>query len=136
MEAFLGILLIGGFIVAYVKYQSWLKEGIRPRRLRTSLSPQQVKVIFDQTVAGRGWKAAAQGNVLVARQGIIGGGLIRQEISAKVEPTDEVTHVTIAATKVTKKVLGGYNQAHTVRMRMNRFVTAVGTQDRGAKVSG
>ena len=134
-------LLIGEIValVAIVSlYQRWLRTGMRARVVTTRLSAGEVEEQFADAVAIWGWSLAKpenpQGNPeLVARQGRLSGWLGRQEITCTIENENGRRLVRVTATRV-KRSIGGFTQAHTVRIRMNRFLRAIAREDASATV--
>lgn len=133
MNAVLGIVGLVVLIGGYLKYTSWLEKSIRPRTVVTKLEAQQLRRIFGDKVATLGWKIVDDGNPMVAQSSLAAG--IRQQISLKTEQDGERTKLVVAPTRTVKKVLGGApTKAHTLRMRLNSFVSAVQSADPTAKV--
>lgn len=133
MNAVVGIVGIVVLIGGYLKYASWLEKSIRPRTVVTKLEAQHLRRIFGDKVATLGWKIVDDGNPMVAQSSLAAG--IRQQISLKTEQNGEGTKLVVAPTRTVKKVLGGApTKAHTLRLRLNSFVSAVQSADPTAQV--
>lgn len=127
MEALIGLGVIGGFIAMYMAYASWLTKGIQPRQLTTRVPAAELRRLFDLKVAGAGWKIVDDGNPMVAQSPLLTG--IRQQIALEVrENADGTTTVRVGPQRWVTS-WGVPAKAHTIRMRLNSFVTAVRTVD-------
>ncbi|MGH3438371.1 MAG: hypothetical protein ACRDRN_18125 [Sciscionella sp.] len=128
------IVLICLFIAAMVAYDSFKKNGFRPRTVDTELSVDEVREIFCGTVAGKGWSIVDEGNPMIAQSGLLAG--IRQQIALHTEETDEGTHAHITVIRYARKVFGGTTKAYTLRWRMTAFLNEVQRTDSNALVAG
>lgn len=124
------IVLIGGAIA----YNSFKYRGFRPRTVQTSLSVDQLREIFEQTVSGKGWAIVDDGNPIVAQSGLLAG--IRQQIGLSTTSAATGTAAEIRVLRYSKKVFGGPTKAHTLRWRMSAFLGAVQRADLHATVAG
>jgi hypothetical protein len=129
-----GIILLAVLIGAAIAYNSFKYRGFRPRTVQTSLSAEQLRVIFEQTVCGTGWTIVDDGNPIVAQSGLLAG--IRQQIALNTAPSATGTAAEIRVLRYSKKVFGGPTKAHTLRWRMNAFLGAVQRADVQATVAG
>jgi len=117
-----------------IGYSTWLKHGIRPRTLESSLSAAQLREIFSGKVAKAGWSIVDTGNPMVAQSSLIAG--TRQQIGLFTESTTGGTQVRVVALRFQRKVLTGTpTKGHTLRIRMNSFVDGVRQQDPSTRIS-
>ena len=128
------IALIAVLIGAAVAYNSFKYRGFRPRTVRTELSSDQLRLIFEQTVSGKGWTIVDDGNPIVAQSGLLAG--IRQQIALTTAPVATGTNARIQVVRYSKKVLGGPTKAYTLRWRMSAFLAEVQRADLHATIAG
>jgi hypothetical protein len=128
------LVLIGG-IAAWIWYQSWLRQGLKARRVLTMLPEDRVRLLFQDRVARLGWTIIDDDNPLVAQSPILAGR--RQQIALMIHRRPE-GHLAlqVAPSRVWYKGLARVPyKAHTLRMRINSFVAAVATEDPVARVT-
>ena len=122
-----GVAVVGMFVAWFamiIGYQSWLRNGVKPREFATQLSVEQVKQLFVQKVAHTGWKIIDDDNPMVAQSSMLSG--IRQAISMQVTPHGDGLAVRIWVSRLSVKGLARVPyKAHTIRMRMNAFENVV-----------
>lgn len=126
IELIIGIGPFIGFIAAYLYYGNWLTNAIKPRQFETRLTPDVLRDLFSQKVAGMGWKIVDDGNPMVAQSPLATG--IRQQISLRLEKDGDVLSVSVGPERWVTK-FGTPKKGHTIRMRLNGFVNAVAAQD-------
>jgi hypothetical protein len=129
-----GIIMLVALVAAVYAYNSFKYRGFRPRTVRTNLSVDQLRLIFEQTVSGKGWTIVDDGNPVVAQSGLLAG--IRQQISLRAVPADTGSSAQIQVLRYSKKVFGGPTKAHTLRWRINAFLAAVQRADLDATIAG
>jgi hypothetical protein len=129
-----GIILLVVLIGAVIAYNSFKYRGFRPRTIQSSLPVEQLRVIFEQTVSGKGWTIVDDGNPMIAQSGLLAG--IRQQIALTTSPIGTGTMARIHVLRYSKKVLGGPTKAYTLRWRMSAFLAAVQRADLHATVAG
>jgi hypothetical protein len=129
-----GIVILAVLIAAGIGYNTFKENGFRPRDVTTRLSAAQLREIFRNTVAGRGWSIMDEGNPMIAQSSLLAG--IRQQIILQVDESEDVTRARIAVARYSKKVLGGATKAYTLRWRMNAFLGEVQRTDHSASVAG
>lgn len=129
-----GIILLAVLIGGAIAYNSFKYRGFRPRTVQTNLSVEQLRVIFEQTVSGKGWSIVDDGNPIVAQSGLLAG--IRQQIALNTTPSATGTAAQIRVLRYSKKMLGGPTKAYTLRWRINAFLGAVQRADLHATVAG
>lgn len=138
MGTLLGLLIIGAFLVGASKYVGWLRSGIRPRRITTSLTPAELAEFFQSAVVVGGWKLVQDGNPQVARSpryAGLTGALFPQEIRLETFGADEERRVAVIAPhKVTETWTGLPRRAHTLRAKLNRFAHQVALADPTATI--
>lgn len=129
-----GILLLIAVVAAYIGYLIWLNSGIKARKISTTLSPDVLRSLFEQKVGRAGWKIVDSGNPIVAQSSLATG--IRQQIGLQITSAGgSRTDAVIAPHRLVRKLTGVPTKAHTLRIRMNSFATAVQAQDRSAAVA-
>lgn len=131
-----GIVFFVALIACCVGYQAFLRNGMRPRTVVTSLDRASVEQIFEHKVAGMGWHLKRDGSHLVAESSLV-TGILRQRIRLEVGTDDRYPGRLVARATVicyTKKVFGGPTKAHTLRFRLDAFTNAVRKADPGAIV--
>ena len=116
--AFFAVLI---FIVSM--YYRWIRKGLRPRTMTTSLTGDQLRTLFAQKVANLGWKVIDNDNPLIAQSPLIAG--IRQQITCTMTKAGNSIRCDIRPTRVVKKWGNRPTKAHTLRMRLNAFENAV-----------
>jgi hypothetical protein len=122
-----GILILVVVIGAYIAYGSWLTNGIKPRVFSTSVSADQIRRTFDQKVARAGWKIVDDSNPMVAQSPLATG--VRQQITLELGLGDDGSmRVRIGPNRWVTK-WGVPKKGHTIRMRMDSFVSAVQRHD-------
>ncbi len=128
MEA-VGILILVVPIVIWWKYTSWLQAGVQPRTMTSQLTPDELRDLFLGTVCTSGWKVVDDGNPMVAQSSLVTG--MRQQLALQVTPSEDGTYeARIFPVRLVVKTLSRIpTKAHTLRMRMNRFVAAVRSAD-------
>jgi hypothetical protein len=131
---FVGILLLAGLIIAAIAYNSFKKNGFRPREVTTTLATGDLRAIFERTVSGKGWSIVDDGNPMVAQSSLLSG--IRQQIALRVEDAGGRRVARIAVTRYATKVFGGTTKAYTLRWRMSAFLAEVQRSDVSAAVVG
>jgi len=123
------VALIGGWIA----YTSWLTNGIKPRVFTTSVEPDRLRRVFEDKVARTGWKLVDDGNPMIAQSPLITG--IRQQIFLQLENgPNGSTRVRVGPNRWVTN-WGVPKKAHTIRMRMNAFVSAVQGADPSVAVT-
>jgi hypothetical protein len=135
MGAVLGIAFFGGLIWAVVAYGNWLRRGVAARTIRTTLDPEHVRDLFASSVCTGGWRVVDDGNPVVAQSSLATGA--RQQLSMEVTATaDGAYEASIWPNRLMVRTLSRVpTKAHTLRMRMNRFVQAVSAADPGSGAS-
>jgi hypothetical protein len=128
------ILVIIVLIGLKIAYGSFKMHGFRPRNVQTSLSPDQLRHIFRETVATTGWFVVDEGNPMVAQSPLLAG--IRQQIALRVGENNGRTAARIEVIRYSKKVFGGATKAYTLRWRMNAFLSQVQRADTSSLVAG
>jgi hypothetical protein len=128
------VLLIGVLIAASIAYDSFKRNGFRPRTVDTRLSIEELRDIFLTTVAGKGWSIVDDGNPMIAQSGLLAG--IRQQIALDLEETEAGTRARIAVLRYSRKVFGGTTKAYTLRWRITAFLNEVQRADHDATVAG
>lgn len=128
------LLFLGVLAAAAIGYDSFKRNGFRPRTVDTQLSADELREIFHDTVAGKGWSVVDDGNPMIAQSGLLAG--IRQQIALEVTETDTGSRARIAVIRYSRKVLGGTTKAYTLRWRMNAFLNEVQRTDHDATVAG
>lgn len=126
MTTVLGILVLGGFLAAYLAYARWLESGMQPRSFSTSLDEHALRELFADRVARAGWKVVDDGNPMVAQSSMLSG--IRQQIYLRLAEHDGGLRVTTGPSRWVTS-WGVPKKAHTIRMRLNSFVSAVQSRD-------
>lgn len=116
--AFFAVLI---FIISM--YYRWIRKGLRPRTMTTSLTGDQLRTLFAQKVANLGWKVIDNDNPLIAQSPLIAG--IRQQITCTMTKAGNGIRCDIRPTRVVKKWGNRPTKAHTLRMRLNAFENAV-----------
>ncbi len=119
------------FIVAYIFYGQWLTKGVRPRVMTTTASAQELRQIFAQKVANTGWKIVDDGNPMIAQSSLVTG--VRQQIGLRTSTDGGITTVQLGPERWVTK-WGVPKKGHTLRIRMNNFVSAVRTIDPQAQL--
>lgn len=132
MEIVGGLVVLAVCIGAWIAYGNWLESGIGPRHFDTAVSPQALRELFHDRVARAGWKIVDDGNPLVAQSSLVTG--IRQQIALTLSTTaDGRTKVRVGADRWSTNY-GIPSKAHTVRLRLNSFVSSVQAQDPNVQV--
>jgi hypothetical protein len=130
-----GVLIVLLLLAAGIGYSMWLRHGVRPRELTTRLSADQIRSLFMQKVARAGWTVVDDGNPMVAQSSLMAG--IRQQIALQVTSTAsghqvvKIRPVRVSVRMLTRTPAKG----HTLRIRMNSFVSAVQAQDPSMQLS-
>lgn len=120
------VVLIAIFAVHFA-YVSWLKEGIRPRVFSTSLDESSVRHLFSDRVARAGWKVVDDGQPMIVQSSLLSG--VRQQIYLQTQRgEDGATQVKVGPSRWVTK-WGAPKKGHTIRMRLDSFVSAVRSQD-------
>jgi hypothetical protein len=136
--ALLLIAVIGGLVAATAAYETAKRHAFRPRLVHTSLSDADLRAIFRDTVSGRGWSIIDDGNPMVAQSSVLTG--VRQQIALHIDSTRDTdergSEAHIAVVRYSRKALRGTTKAHTLRWRMNAFLTAVRSADLSASIAG
>lgn len=127
MEALIGLGVIGGLVAVHMAYASWLTKGIQPRELTTRVPTGELRRLFELKVAGAGWKVVDDGNPMVAQSPLLTG--IRQQIAMQVRDNADGTTTVRVGPQRWVTSWGVPAKAHTIRMRLNGFVTAVRSAD-------
>lgn len=118
-----GILVLVALIGGWIAYTNWLTNGIKPRVFTTSVGPDELRRVFEDKVARAGWKLVDDGNPMIAQSSLITG--IRQQIFLQLKSGENgSTRVRVGPNRWVTK-WGVPKKAHTIRMRMNAFVSAV-----------
>lgn len=118
-----GIAILIVIVGSYIAYGNWLTNGIKPRMFTTSAPPDMVRQSFADKVARTGWKIVDDGNPMVAQSPLATG--IRQQISLELSAGQNgATRVRVGPNRWVTS-WGVPKKAHTIRMRMDSFVTAV-----------
>lgn len=112
---------ICGFL--YWQYVKWQKRGITARFVATSLTPDEIRPIFDRTVAVLGWKIVSDGDPRLAQSPLVTG--IRQQIALEMEPNDDGMDVLVSPARWSAKNGIFPRKAHTMRIRLNRCAKAL-----------
>jgi hypothetical protein len=133
-DAVLGFVFLAALIAAYLAYNSYKRRGFRSRQITTGLQAEQLRGLFESTVAGKGWSIVDPGNPMIAQSGLLAG--IRQQIALQIDENSGHTVARIAVLRYSRKVFGGTTKAHTLRWRMNSFIAAVQRLDASASISG
>lgn len=137
--ALLLIAVVGGLIAVTALYETAKRHAFRPRLVHTSLSDDDLRGIFRDTVSGRGWSIIDDGNPIVAQSSMLTG--VRQQIALHTDTKNEDrddggTEARIAVVRYSRKALRGTTKAHTLRWRMKAFLTAVRSADLSASIAG
>ena len=132
--ALLLIAVIGGLVAMTAAYETAKRHAFRPRLVHTRLSAADLRGIFRDTVSGRGWSIIDEGNPIVAQSSVLTG--VRQQIALHTDVTGAGTEAHIAVVRYSRKALRGTTKAHTLRWRMNAFLTAVRSADLSASIAG
>ena len=140
-SAALGWVYLGIFVAAYVAYLGFLRSGMRPRTVVTSLSETQITEVFVAKVAGMGWHTTDwcwdnPDGRLVAESSLLSG--IRQQIGLTISTDPRHPGKLVAKVMVkrySKKLFGGPTKAHTLRMRLSGFASGIKRLDPGAQVT-
>jgi hypothetical protein len=127
MESALGIGVLIAFAAAYFAYASWLTKGIRARQFTTRLSVEQLHSLFGEKVARAGWKVIDDGNPMIAQSSLATG--IRQQIAMVVQRNQDGTCTVNVGPQRWVTKWGVPKKAHTIRLRLDSFVTAVKAVD-------
>lgn len=130
METAAGIAILVAIIGIWIAYGRWLTNGIKPRQFETSVSKDQLRALFMDKVAGHGWKIIDDGNPMVAQSSLITG--IRQQIGLDLRTAGATTVVVVGPQRWVTKY-GIPKKAHTIRFRLNSFVSAVQATDPAAR---
>jgi hypothetical protein len=133
-NAVLGLVFLAALVAAYLAYNSYTLRGFRSRQITTGLQTEQLRGLFESTVAGKGWSIVDQGNPIIAQSALLAG--LRQQIALQIDENSGHTVARIAVLRYSRKVFGGATKAHTLRWRMNSFIAAVQRLDASASVSG
>jgi hypothetical protein len=124
----IGVLVILLLLGIYIAYVSWLKRGVKPRTFQTALSADQVRTLFVDTVARAGWQVVDDGNPLVAQSSLLTG--VRQQIGLSTHQGPNGVEVDVRPMRLQVKVLSRVpTKGHTLRIRMDSFVSAVRQSD-------
>ena len=121
------------YVIISVAYGTWLEKGFRTRRVVTRLSPEQLRDIFISRVARAGWSVVDDDNPIVAQSGLMAGR--RQQIALSVARQGDWNVAVISVPRFWRK-RGTPYKAHTLRLRMNSFLSAVTEADGAAQISG
>lgn len=132
MEVALVILFMVAVLAAQFAYIYWLNKSIRPRRIQTHLSIDQLDSVFTNQVAGKGWKVVDDGNPMIAQSPLMTG--IRQQIQMMVVDQGPTRSVVVEPIRIVRKRFGAPSKAHTLRFRMNSFAKKVSSMDQNAQV--
>ena len=129
------VLLIGALAIATVAaifYAQWLENSVRARVFTTNLTNAQVRHIFTDKVATKGWKVTEDGNPIIAQSSLATGK--RQQIGLTTTPHNGQTMVRIAPVRliVRGRFIKIPSKAHTLRLRMDSFTKAI--QEHGGPV--
>lgn len=128
-----GIAILVIIFVAHFGYVSWLKNGIKARHITTTMRPDAIRRVFEQTVSRASWKIVDDGNPMLAQSSLATG--IRQQIGLTTSVgANNRTQAVIAPHRLTRKLIGTPTKAHTLRIRMNSFAGAIQAQDPSAVV--
>ena len=128
MEFLILVLLIA---LVYA-YRRGIKKGMAPRVFRTKLPQERLRALFEERVARAGWKIVNESDPIVAQAGVIVGA--QQQIAlhfGEVEGDD----MTYAMVGPHTWIEGAFmpKKSHTIRMRLNSFMTAVQAEDPGVQ---
>ena len=114
-------------------YQAWLFKAVKPRKVVTTASPEQLQELFRQKVATLGWSIVSDGDPLVAQSPLITG--IRQQIALEViEAGGGRTLAVVTVPRYVERVFGAPTKAHTIRMRISSFGSALRSLDSTAVI--
>lgn len=137
-SAALGFVYLGLIFVAYFAYYGFLRQGMRPRTVVTSLDERQITEVFIAKVAGMGWHVTDwcsenPDGRLIAESSLLAG--IRQQIGLTISadphrPGKLVVRVMVL--RYSKKLFGGPTKAHTLRMRLSGFASGIKRLDPAA----
>ena len=134
MEIVTGISFLVAIFWAVGKYQDWLRRSVAPRIIETTLTREQLHRIFDVSVAKTGWKVVDTGNPRVAQSPLFTG--MRQQISLTTGETEEGKQVAVVQVPRLVVKLGSVpTKAHTLRMRMDAFTSAIEARDRDVRIA-
>lgn len=122
MAAVLGILILGGWIAAYIAYANWLRKGLRERVVLTRLPSDEIRRRFESSVATMGWKVVDHDNPMVAQSPLLSGR--RQQIALAMKKEGDLIRCSVKPVRVWLK-RGVPYKSHTLRMRLNAFERAV-----------
>lgn len=140
MSTAVAVVVVAAAVASYFSikraYSNVLKSGIRPRLIVTTLTAGQLRDLFASTVATNGWKLVGDDSTVVVAQSPLAAG-VRQQIAiefgiAQGRPGRVAARLTMP--RVTTNGDGTPNKAHTLRHRVNRFLTAVQAADSNAEV--
>lgn len=127
MGSAIGIAALVAFFAGYMAYASWLSNGIRPRQFNTQLSAEQVRSLFSDKVARTGWKIVDDGNPMIAQSSLVTG--IRQQITLIVQRNEDGSCAVRVGPQRWVTKWGVPKKAHTIRLRLDSFVTAARSMD-------
>ncbi len=130
MTGILGLVVIIACIWAY---QSWLQNGVKARRVVTSLDPTALRSVFETTVVRTGWKMVDDGNPMVAQSSLATG--LRQQISLKVEGNDNRSTALVGPSRMVTRLGGVPTKGHTIRLRLNSFTREIQRRDPSATIA-
>ena len=122
------VIIIVLLIAGYIGYTIWLKHGVRPRVFHTTLTVDQVRAVFLDKVVRAGWQLVDDGNPMVAQSSLVTG--TRQQIGLTTASSGGGLRVDIRPLRMRVKVLTRVpTKGHTLRIRMNSFVSGVRALD-------
>lgn len=127
MGLFIGALLVIPLAWGYWEYNKWLKRGFVAHHVVTSLRPDEIRAIFDRTVAVFGWKIVSDGDPRLAQSPIYTG--VRQQIGLEMETTANQTEVLISPARWSARNGVFPRKAHTMRIRLKRCARAIEAAD-------
>lgn len=129
MEGLFWLALIIGAIFGY---QKLLVHGTRTRQVTTTLGRDQIRRIFATKVAVLGWRIVDDDEPMIAESTPWAG--VQQQLALWVDDDESLRVATVGVVRYSKRVFGGLTKAHTLRMRMNSFVSGVKEADPSARL--
>ena len=130
----MGFVLILVLVVAsQLVYAQIAYRSLRSRDLDTALPPARLRELFEETVAGFGWRIAERRNPFVAESRLFTGSY--QRIGLTLEPLGGGrTEARVDVLRYSGQWLIPFPQRpHTIRWRINAFVRAVRAADPTAR---
>jgi len=139
MQLALGFAFLFAFVALYVgvvrSYGSLLRAGIRKRLLVTDLEDWEIAEVFRLHVATGGWKLVHEGHLTVAQSPLIAGR--RQQLAIEIEELEDdpgKNRVLIGVVRHTVNDNGNPAKAHTLRIRIKRFIRGMQVADPSTEV--